>query len=336
MSAAPTPLRHTSARVLEFDSVREMLRGYSQSELGRAKIAALAPTADRAWIMQQQQLTEEVRRFWRTGSRFEFAGLADISKLLEKSRISGAALELEEIREVLLLADRAQQWRDTGLHPPASVTEPWPAIEELTRGIIDLSPLLGFFKNKITPDGALDDNASPELKRIRREMEKQRRAIQESLRGYLRRLAEGGAVQDELITIRGERFVIPVKAEQKRKVNGVVHGASSSGQTLYVEPMETIEQNNELVRLLDEEMAEIHRILLEMTRRVGENAPALTASQEILAEVELQFAKARFAEDYGCVAPQFTLTPSDNRELAVHNAIHPVLERNLRTKNAHV
>ena len=79
-------------------------------------------------------------------------------------------------------------------------------------------------------------------------------------------------MQDELITIRGERFVIPVKIEQKRRVQGVVHGASSSGQTVFVEPLETIEQNNELVRLLDEEQAEIHRILLEMTRRIGESS----------------------------------------------------------------
>ena len=79
-------------------------------------------------------------------------------------------------------------------------------------------------------------------------------------------------MQDELITIRGERFVIPIKIEQKRRVQGVVHGASSSGQTVFVEPLETIEQNNELVRLLDEELAEIHRILLEMTRRIGESS----------------------------------------------------------------
>ena len=146
-------------------------------------------------------------------------------------------------------------------------------------------------------DGTLEDRASPELGRIRREIERQKRLIQESLRGYLRRLAEGGTVQDELITIRGERFVIPVKVEQKRRVQGVVHGASSSGQTVFVEPLETIEQNNELVRLLDEELAEIHRILLEMTRRIGEQAEAIFAAVEVLAELELQFAKARFAED---------------------------------------
>src|SRR5207302_2881927 len=178
--------------------------------------------------------------------------------------------------------------------------------------IADCTEFLRFVRNKIQPDGTLEDRASPELARIRREIEKQRRQIQESLRGYLRRLAEGGAVQDELITIRGERFVIPVKADQKRKVSGVVHGASSSGQTIYVEPMETIEQNNELVRLFDEEMAEIHRILLEMTARIGEHASALVVAQEVLAEVELQFAKARFAEDYGCVAPTLSSAPSLN------------------------
>ncbi|HVM93712.1 MAG TPA: Smr/MutS family protein, partial [Terriglobales bacterium] len=167
------------------------------------------------------------------------------------------------------------------------------------------------------------------------------RLIQESLRGYLRRLAEGGTVQDELITIRGERFVIPVKVEQKRRVQGVVHGASSSGQTVFVEPLETIEQNNELVRLLDEEQAEIHRILAEMTRRIGENAEAIQSAADILAELELQFAKARFAEDYNCVAASLcgagipARLPSEAR-LVLHRARHPLLERNLKLKNADV
>ena len=172
---------------------------------------------------------------------------------------------------------------------------------ELSSGIIDFTEFLRAFRNKIQPDGTLEDRASPELARIRREIERQKRTIQESLRGYLRRLAEGGAVQDELITIRGERFVIPIKIEQKRRVQGVVHGASSSGQTVFVEPLETIEQNNELVRLLDEELAEIHRILLEMTRRIGESSEAILQAVDVLAELELQFAKARFAEDYNCV-----------------------------------
>ena len=126
-------------------------------------------------------------------------------------------------------------------------------------------------------------------------------------------------MQDELVTIRGERFVIPVKIEQKRRVNGVVHGASSSGQTVFIEPLETIEQNNELVRLLEEENAEIHRILLDMTGRIGEVADALEQASVILGEIELQFAKAKFARDYQCVRPLLSnhkITKSPNHEIS--------------------
>ena len=324
----PQPLPHTSARVLEFDSLLELLRGYVSSPLGQRAIAALAPSGDRDWIENQQQLTTEVREFRRIGGGFDFSGLLEISSHLQKSRIIGAALETTDIRDVVLVVERASEWREISLNPPAAMKVDWRTVAQLSLRITDFTDFLRGFRNKILPDGTLDDKASPELARIRREMEKQRRVIQESLRGYLRRLAEGGAVQDELITIRGERFVIPVKVEQKRRVQGVVHGASSSGQTVFVEPLETIEQNNELVRLLDEEQAEIHRILLEMTRRIGEHTDDIRAASEVLAELELQFAKARFAEDYNCVA----VTLSEAQNIVLHKARHPLLERNLRAK----
>ncbi len=344
-------LIHSSARVLEFDAWRELLRGYSSSPLGHAKIRALAPSTDSAWIAGQQELTAEVREFRRVGGRFDFSGLLDIAERIQKSRIAGATLETTEIRDVLLVVDRAAEWREIALHPPVNMRTEWRRLRVLSENVPDFTDFLRSFRNKILPDGTLEDHASPELARIRREIEKQRRVIQESLRGYLRRLAEDGTVQDELVTIRGERFVIPVKIEQKRRVQGVVHGASSSGQTVFVEPLETIEQNNELVRLLDEEQAEIHRILLEMTRRIGEQSAAILASAEVLSELELQFAKARFAEDYNCVAVQLSRGAKSQEEpcgdgrprlsasaarLLLHNARHPLLERNLKLKGAAV
>src|SRR5271156_4021342 len=317
------PLAHSSARVLEFDAWRELLRGYTSSPLGQSRIRALAPSTDSAWIAEQQALTTEVREFRRAGGRFDFSGLLDITELIQKSRIAGAALETAEIRDVLLVVDRAAEWREIALHPPANMRSEFRRLRVLSENVPDFTDFLRTFRNKILPDGTLEDHASPELARIRREIEKQRRVIQESLRGYLRRLAEDGTVQDELGTIRGERFVIPVKIEQKRRVQGVVHGASSSGQTVFVEPLETIEQNNELVRLLDEEQAEIHRILLEMTRRIGEQAEAILASVEVLSELELQFAKARFAEEYNCVAVQLSGLSGERRpRLLLHNARH--------------
>jgi DNA mismatch repair protein MutS2 len=324
----PQPLPHTSARVLEFDALLELLRGYVSSPLGARAVAALAPSSDRDWIRNEQQLTAEVREFRRVGGGFDFSGLIEISRLLQKARIAGSALETAEIRDVILVVERAAEWREISLSPPAAMRIEWRTVAQLSSGIINFADFLRGFRNKILPDGTLDDKASSELARIRREMERQRRQIQESLRSYLRRLSEGGTVQDELVTIRGERFVIPVKVEQKRRVQGVVHGASSSGQTVFVEPLETIEQNNELVRLLDEEQAEIHRILLEMTRRIGEQSDSIRAASEVLAELELQFVKARFAGDYNCVAVEL----SERHSILLHKARHPLLERNLRAK----
>jgi DNA mismatch repair protein MutS2 len=327
------PLQHSSARLLEFEQFRELLLGYASSPLGKDRISGLVPSTDRQWIEEQQELTSEIVEFRRAGGRFEFSGLLEISKLAEKSRIVGAALETEEIRDVILVVDRAAEWREISLRPPAAMKREFRAVAALSAHIVDFAEFLRSFRNKIAPDGTLEDRASPQLAAIRREIEKQRRTIQESLRGYLRRLAEGGAVQDELITIRGERFVIPVKVEQKRRVQGVVHGASSSGQTVYVEPLETIEQNNELVRLLDDEMEEIHRILVEMTRRIGEHAPSILAAVGVLAELELQFAKARFAADYDCVP---AVLSASGGAMLLHSARHPLLERNLKLKGGRV
>jgi len=103
----PEPLSHTSARVLEFDSLRDLLRGYATSPLGQGLIAKLTPSSNRDWIENQHQLTNEIREFRRVGGRFDFSGLVDVTTQLEKSRISGAALEIAELRDVVLVVDRA-------------------------------------------------------------------------------------------------------------------------------------------------------------------------------------------------------------------------------------
>jgi DNA mismatch repair protein MutS2 len=357
----PNQLLHTSAVALEFDRLREIVRGCCQSELGRQAVDALTPTTDAEWIDRQQQLTAEVRTFFRAGGRFDFGGLIDPSQLVLRARIAGATLETTELRDVILVVDRAAEWREAAAHPPQAMKESWPAIEHLSSAIEDFTPILRYFANKLAPDGTLDDNASPALAAIRREVEKQRRSIQNSLRTYLRHLSEGDALQEQLVTIRGDRFVIPVKTEQKRRVHGVVHGASSSGQTVFVEPLETIEQNNELVRLLEDEQREIHRILLEMTSRLGQQSEAILIAVDVLRELELQFAKARFAEQYQCTrvrlltgggpagAPYLPLHPGsggpyppsvseggEQASLILIDARHPVMERNLRSRGKSV
>lgn len=322
----PAPLRESSAAALEWQRLRDHIAGRTFSPLGRGWVLALEPCADLAWIDQQQQRTAELRSMLARGGSFEFRGIFDPTTLLDKARIEGAALEATEIRDLLTVVERVAAWRNLVDPAPNSTRYEWPGIAALSAPLLehDLAPLLRLLRGKIEPDGSLNDDASPELRRIRRAMERQHRAIEESLRKSLRGLSEGGSTQDDLITIRGDRFVIPVKAEFKRRVPGVIHGSSSSGQTVFVEPLETIEQNNELVRLLDEEQAEIHRILVAMTRALGQHAVAIHLGACILAEVESHAARARFAETLHCTRPTFT------QELSLIAARHPLLELRMR------
>jgi DNA mismatch repair protein MutS2 len=322
----PSALRESSAAALEWTRLRDYIADRTFSPLGRAWILALEPCADLVWIDQQQQRTSELRSMLLRGGSFEFRGLFDPTVLLDKARIDGAALESTEIRDLLTVVERVAAWRNMIDPAPNGTHYEWPGIAALSASLLDydLSPLLRLLRGKIEADGSLNDDASPELRRIRRAMERQHRAIEESLRKSLRGLSEGGSTQEDLITIRGDRFVIPVKVEFKRRVPGVIHGSSSSGQTVFVEPLETIEQNNELVRLLDEEQSEIHRILVAMTHALGQQAVAIHLGCCILAEVESHAARARFAETLNCVRPAFT------QELSLIAARHPLLELRMR------
>jgi DNA mismatch repair protein MutS2 len=321
----PAPVSETSAAALEWPRLRDAIAGRTFSPLGRAWVLALEPSTDVAWIDQQQQRTAEMRAMLSGGGSFDFHGLFDPTALLDQARIDGVALEATEINNLLTVVERVAAWRNVIDPPPNGTRYNWPGIHALSLPLVDydFAPLLRLLRGKIEPDGSLNDDASPELRRIRRAMERQHRAIEESLRKSLRSLTEGGSTQDDLITIRGDRFVIPVKNEFKRKVPGVIHGSSSSGQTVFVEPLDTIEQNNELVRLLDEEQTEIHRILVAMTRALGQNATAIHLGTCILAEVEAHVARARFANTLNCVRPVFLQV---NPELSLTAARHPLLE----------
>jgi DNA mismatch repair protein MutS2 len=333
----PSALSEISAKALQWLELIEHLARGAQSALGRGWIGALAPSSNSAWINGQQQRNAEMQRLIRGGS-FDFRGIFDVTEALDRARIDGAALEAAELRALIVHAERVEAWRQLVLAAPDAVRGQWAGIEELSAPLMphDLGSLLRSLSGKIEPDGSLSDDASPELRRIRRALEQQHRAIEASLRRALAKLSEDGSTQDSLITVRGERFVIPVKVEYKRKVGGVVHGSSSSGQTVFVEPMETIEHNNELTRLLDEEQGEIHRILVAMTRAIAVHAEALLAGAAILAEADAHQAIARFALDFACIRPGFSDgaegSEEDGSDFDLQGARHPLLELRLRVQ----
>jgi DNA mismatch repair protein MutS2 len=328
----PSPVDNADLAALEWEPLLALLAGFAASPIGRAAILALRPSGDLSWIALQHQLTAEVRLLLQEQVSIPLGGLFDPTQLAAKSQIDGAALEAAEFQSIARLANDVATWQSLLREPPARIAGKLPGLTALSAQLAqNLRPLAESIERKIQPDGSLADDASPELNRIRREQERQQRLIEESLRAALRKLSGEGSTQEDLITIRGERFVIPVRAELKRRVSGVIHGASSSGQTVYVEPLETIEQNNELVRLIEEEQAEIHRIFVALTRMVGGYAHSLREGARVLAMVDSLLARARFARDFDCVAPALGA-----ERLHVEGARHPLLEKRLRATGGRI
>jgi DNA mismatch repair protein MutS2 len=332
LDAIPNPVENADFAALEWEPLLALVAGFAASPVGRNAILDLRPSTDEEWISRQHQLTAELRLVLEEQVSIPCGGLFDPTQLAAKAQIPGAALEAAELQAVARLANDVGAWQALLKEPPARIAGRLPGLSALSGALTtSLRPLAESIERTIQPDGTLADNASPELNRIRREQERQQRAIEESLRAALRKLSSDGATQEDLITIRGERFVIPVRAELKRRISGVVHGASSSGQTVYVEPLETIEQNNELVRLFEEEQAEIHRIFVALTRQVGGYAQGLVEGARVLALVDSLQARARFARDFDCVAPAITTD-----RLSLEGARHPLLQKRLRTTGGRV
>ncbi len=328
----PSPVQNADRAALEWEPLLALVAGYAASPVGRAAIQALQPSSDQAWIARQHQLAGEVRLLLEEQLSIALGGLFDPTQLAAKAGIEGAALEAAELQAIARLANDVASWQALLHEPPARIAGKLSGLDELSSALTtSLRPLAESIERKIQPDGTLADDASPELNRIRREQERQQRLIEESLRSALRKLSGEGSTQEDLITIRGERFVIPVRAELKRRVSGVIHGASSSGQTVYLEPLETIEQNNELVRLLEEEQAEIHRIFVALTRQVGGYAHSLREGARVLALVDSLLARARFSRDFNCVEPSF-----GSDLLHLESGRHPLLEKRLRSTGGQI
>jgi DNA mismatch repair protein MutS2 len=326
-------LMKTSAEVLEFEALRDVVGRFVYSPMGKRELEKVEPRTERAAIEAELAETGEAIGYLRLAARpqpaargaairVDFGGLPDVQAPVQKLRIEGASLEPKEIFDVFALLDRAADAKSV----LTAVSERFPLLATRAQTIGEFRGLLQELEGKILPDGSVSDHASVALSRLRKDIERQKKSIQDSLERFLRAHREEGVLQEEFVTIRNERFVVPVIAGQRRKLDGVIHGASSSGHTLFVEPLETIDLNNELVRLTEEEMREVHRILLEMTDRLRGHAESIRQTLATMAELELVFAKARFAAEFDCVVPRF------GDRLLLRDARHPLLEDVLKRR----
>ncbi len=328
-------MKTSSDDLLEFDALRQLLARYVESPLGTALLPSVQPSTDRAHIENTLADVNEAIAYVQAAAaphaavrgaavRIRFDSLADPTEALRKLHIEGAVLEAKEILQLTSLLDLALDIKRL-LTP---VGERFPRLASRGRAIAEFHVLLRELLGKILPDGSLADDASPDLARVRREIDRQRKLIQDSLERFLRIHREENLLQEEFVTIRNDRFVVPVIAGRQRKIEGVIHGSSGSGHTLFVEPLDTIELNNELVSLSEEELAEVHRILRELTAMLRDAGDNIAAAAEVLGELDLRFAKARFATDFDCTVPR--LSPPESRRLVLREARHPLLQDVLR------
>jgi len=313
-------------QILEYDQLRHLLRRGAQTPMGRERIDELVPLDDLAKLRAALAAVAECAKLRTRGVSWSFSELSDPAEAIARLRVEGTALDPATILELSRLCSQALSARASII----AERDESPVLSEIVGGLPrELNSLVARIANKILPSGELDDRASPELARIRHEITRLRSSITRSLESLMRRSEE--AIQDELVTIRNDRFVIPIKSDHQGRIKGVAHGFSSSGATAFVEPLETIDANNELQGLRETEAQEIARILFGLTEELRQELPTIQLAARAVAELDFINAKAAFQQKFGCVIPEIGEGADANSTFEITEARHPLLEENLRT-----
>ena len=321
--------------ILEFPALRALVRRYAQTGLGGALIDRLEAVDDFTQLRTDLDRLAEMLELRSRGIRNSFDGVVDATESIAHLRIEGTALEPTSLLDLARLGARALDARAAILAEREAAPQLFEILAPLPVG---LEKLLANITRKILPNGELDDRASPRLASIRRDLANARSRITRSLESLMRRSSE--AIQEELVTVRNDRFVIPVRSDHQSRIKGVAHGSSSSGATVFIEPLETIEANNELQNLREAEQREIAEILFALSEQLRRELPAIELAAHAVTQLDFINAKAAFAEAFDCVVPVVAQTSvcdsSDNTQtevcatLELIDARHPLLQASLR------
>jgi DNA mismatch repair protein MutS2 len=330
-----------SSDLLQFSELKELVAAFAGSAGGKLRVlecdtgadlhavrTALAEANEAAGYLRECKSPQQARQG--ASVRLRFDQIRDISPFLPLLRVEGSRLQGSEILDLFHALTIAGEYRALLL----ATGDRYPRLSHHARRLADLRPLARKYQRSFLPDGNLADGASVALGRIRRDIERQHKSINESLERFLRAHRADGTLQEDFITIRDDRYVVPIVAGQKGRVDGVIHGASGTGRTLFLEPLETIALNNQLVRLREDELREIDRILLEITNELRQHADEIMPSYETLSELDFIFAKGAFAVEYDAAIPR--LSNEANRRLVLRDARHPLLEAVLRKQRGSI
>ncbi|MBF7095783.1 endonuclease MutS2 [Alkalibacter mobilis] len=308
-------------KVLEYDKILNILSSFAQSQTAKDEIMSLVPSADEYEINKMLDETDQGTIVLFKNGNIPMAPFKDIRNSIKRASIN-SILTLSEflaVRDFLKIIWDLIKYFEKLENSEIIV----PAIHELFDSLDPLVQLRKSIENAILSEDEISDSASPELFRIRREINRKNAQIREKLNSMISSSAYQKHLQDNIITIRQDRYVIPVKQESRGSVPGIVHDQSSSGATLFIEPMAIVELNNNIRTLRMEESREIEKILLELTILVGDNEISLKFNYDIMVHLDVVFAKSRYALEINGSRPR----SSQNKVLDLKQCRHPLIPK---------
>jgi DNA mismatch repair protein MutS2 len=309
----------TQNELLEFPRLQALLAGFSTCAPGRRAIEGLDPSLDRHALEAEFRLIEEAAAYIRGGAELGFGSLADPQEWLRRLGAPATVLGPGELLDAASLLDAATAVKAMFREESAK----FPRLYAEAAALGDFRNHSAAIRRAILPNGEISDDASPALRRIRAAILQSRERIQRELQQILR--VRGEEQGGDYVTVRNGRFVIPVRSAERRLLPGLVHGASATGQTLFIEPLATVELNNRIVQLGEEEAGEIARILTELTELLRTARGPIEFAAESLGHLDSIFSRGRYARKFDCVMPRFR----EEQSLRLVAARNPVLEDSL-------
>lgn len=318
-------MEQTVFKTLEFDKILEKMAGFTDSEEVKQRIKELIPFGDIADARRaQQETTEAVSICFRQGNPPVGLGVADITSAVKRSEIGGmlSPKDLMTVSRILYVTRRIKSYIESG-------GDDLEILQGLSASLYPLKSLEDSINTAILSETEIADDASAELLKIRRKMKSLNGKIKESLNSMIRSETYKKYLQDPIVTIRSDRYVLPVRAEYRGEIAGIVHDSSASGATLFIEPMSVVNANNEIRELMNKEQAEIEKILSALSADVAEHSGIIIGNYNTVSTLDFIFCKAKLSFEYNGTEPIL----NDEGIIEFKKARHPLIPKDRVVSN---
>ena len=313
-------MNEKALRILEYNKIIEKLTDCATSVMGKDMCKKLMPSTDLGEICQgQMETTDALSRIYAKGS-ISFAGLRDIRGSLLRLKV-GSSLSVTELMHIASLLETALRAKSYGRRDNDDLTSD--SLDGFFNAIEPLAPVCREIRRCILSEEEIADDASPGLKHVRRSIKLTNDRIHSQLSSMVNSSSIGSMLQDNLITMRGGRYCLPVKAEYRSQIQGMIHDQSSSGSTLFIEPMAVVKLNNDLRELAAKEKEEIEKILADLSNQCAEYLEELNTNITVMSHLDFVFAKASFSRSYSGSEPIF----NENGYINIKKGRHPLLDK---------